>query len=388
MIPVPRLAIASGTCAFALAAIILACGSPQKTARPVRTLMIPPFQNQSGVEANDHLAVGVADELARRMQASGIFRSIDPAGLFDRLTISQVYGTAKEEQQLLGALRTLDTDYAVLGTVSTADKGKTMTITAKVIRSRDNTVLASEREEGPPANWTELRGLLAIKIAKRLGIPLTAQEKQQLVVGETRDHEAFRLNYIGKMQYYRSLEARYRSREVEAERYRNIAMAYWSKSIERDGRYEAARDNYARAMDVGDVRSSLDARVERAQGSLNGMIMYGFLYKSSKVWDPTAWVRANADVLRAMANTLPQGYVIEVQGHTCCSGPEEPRDGKPGNIRISDDRAREVYQAMVGIGIKGSLLRHKGYGSSRTIPWLDPRDQSNRRVTFEVKPGL
>jgi uncharacterized protein (TIGR03382 family) len=71
---------------------------------------------------------------------------------------------------------------------------------------------------------------------------------------------------------------------------------------------------------------------------------------------------------------------LEIQGHTSSEG------GYEYNMRLSDARARAVYQWLVDHGIDGQRLVPKGYGL--TVPLFpndtDPHRQRNRRVQFRL----
>lgn len=114
----------------------------------------------------------------------------------------------------------------------------------------------------------------------------------------------------------------------------------------------------------------------------------GFGYKSSKVspqkWD--TWAKAAAPVVKGIIDKLPEGYVLQVTGHTDSSGPEEPVGNKPGNIKISNDRAMTVFNSLKRQGITSPNMTYKGVGSSEPIEGVDTRDPSQRRVTFKVVP--
>lgn len=114
----------------------------------------------------------------------------------------------------------------------------------------------------------------------------------------------------------------------------------------------------------------------------------GFGYKSSKVppqkWDK--WAKAAAPIVKGIIDKLPEGYVLQVTGHTDSSGPEEPVGNKPGNIKISTDRALTVHSSLKKQGITSPNMTYKGVGSSEPIEGVDTRDPNQRRVTFKVVP--
>lgn len=72
------------------------------------------------------------------------------------------------------------------------------------------------------------------------------------------------------------------------------------------------------------------------------------------------------------------GSIIAITGHTDTSGPE------PGNLRLSQQRAEAVRDALIRRGIPDDGLRALGIGSSQPVPGLDPADPANRRIEFSV----
>ncbi|MDY6935663.1 MAG: OmpA family protein [Spirochaetota bacterium] len=114
----------------------------------------------------------------------------------------------------------------------------------------------------------------------------------------------------------------------------------------------------------------------------------GFGYKSSRLpsqeWRD--WAEAAKPIVEDVITKIPEGYVLQVTGHADASGPEEPVGNKPGNIKISNDRARTVFNALQNAGINSSKLTYKGVGSSDLLYTEDPRSPKQRRVTFKVVP--
>ncbi len=130
------------------------------------------------------------------------------------------------------------------------------------------------------------------------------------------------------------------------------------------------------------------ALVNAQNKQLEKIPVTGFAYKSAAVpkqnWDK--WATMAAPVIKDVINKLPEGYVLQVTGHADGSGPEEPVGNKPGNIKISTERAKAVYNALKARGIDSPKMTYKGVGSSELLPGVDPRDAANRRVTFKVVP--
>ncbi|MCA9533485.1 MAG: OmpA family protein [Myxococcales bacterium] len=92
--------------------------------------------------------------------------------------------------------------------------------------------------------------------------------------------------------------------------------------------------------------------------------------------------RSNA-ILDAVAATLrgnPQIRLIEVQGHA------DERGNDQHNLRLTQDRAASVVEALVQRGVPRDRLRSAGYGELCPVNPAHNRDayEENRRVEFKV----
>jgi outer membrane protein OmpA-like peptidoglycan-associated protein len=72
--------------------------------------------------------------------------------------------------------------------------------------------------------------------------------------------------------------------------------------------------------------------------------------------------------------------MIEVSGHTDNIGSAED------NLKLSTDRAKEVYNYLILKGVKSEKLRYAGYGKDKPIATNDTElgRQKNRRTEFEI----
>jgi outer membrane protein OmpA-like peptidoglycan-associated protein len=77
---------------------------------------------------------------------------------------------------------------------------------------------------------------------------------------------------------------------------------------------------------------------------------------------------------------LPPDIIIEVGGHTDNVG------NKASNLTLSENRAKAVKTALVGLGVKDSVLQMKGYGDSKPKVSNDTDDGKfqNRRIEYSV----
>jgi outer membrane protein OmpA-like peptidoglycan-associated protein len=106
----------------------------------------------------------------------------------------------------------------------------------------------------------------------------------------------------------------------------------------------------------------------------------GFGYKSSKM--PSSWAKSVAPVVKDILKNLPEGYVLQITGHTDTSGPELPTGDKPGNLKISLERALTVYNALKNAGVDTDKMICRGVGSREPLENAPPEQQ--RRVTFKL----
>jgi len=141
-------------------------------------------------------------------------------------------------------------------------------------------------------------------------------------------------------------------------------------------------------VDTPVVSSGSGMWVKQSNKQLAKIPVEGFGYKKSEVpaqkWD--RWAKLSAPVVKKILDNLPAGYVLQVTGHTDARGPEEPEGAKPGNIKLSNDRAQEVHAALRRQGISSKKMTYKGVGSSESREGISARSAKQRRVTFVVVP--
>lgn len=137
-----------------------------------------------------------------------------------------------------------------------------------------------------------------------------------------------------------------------------------------------------------DTVGAASAFVSASNDQLAKFPVSGFGYKSSTVpaqsWDK--WAKVAAPVIKGIVDKLPDGYVLEVRGHTDGRGPEDPEGDKPGNLKISKDRANAVVNSLAKQGISSTKITARGVGSSETLAGTDANNAGQRRVTFVVVP--
>lgn len=98
----------------------------------------------------------------------------------------------------------------------------------------------------------------------------------------------------------------------------------------------------------------------------------------------TATIKAESvPLIDALATALTPcaGTVIEVAGHTDLVGEEA------ANMRLSEERANAVVQALVAKNVPTSRLAPKGYGETKPAQpgEAEPANIANRRIEFAVR---
>lgn len=91
------------------------------------------------------------------------------------------------------------------------------------------------------------------------------------------------------------------------------------------------------------------------------------------------------DQLLALMRNHP-ALVIEIQGHTCC--PTKAADGShilvPTDLKLSENRARAVYDFLVTQGIDKARVHYKGFSNSQPLVYPE-RSEADRKVNRRVE---
>ena len=85
-----------------------------------------------------------------------------------------------------------------------------------------------------------------------------------------------------------------------------------------------------------------------------------------------------APVIKMFVDRVPEGYVIQVTGHTDSTG------NNTINAKLSRQRAQAVYDQLLKEGLRTKKLVVKGVGTSMLIQGVDSTDGKQRRVSFEI----
>jgi len=89
--------------------------------------------------------------------------------------------------------------------------------------------------------------------------------------------------------------------------------------------------------------------------------------------------------LKRLVAVLPPDKKIIIEGHASTTGTEEPSKNFIGNIELSKRRAEIVLNYLEKkLNVDKNKVIIKYYGSSRTLPGIDPKDDKNCRVSFSI----
>lgn len=79
---------------------------------------------------------------------------------------------------------------------------------------------------------------------------------------------------------------------------------------------------------------------------------------------------------------------IEIQGHVCCTdGEEDGLDYDTRERKLSENRARAIYEYLISKGISEKRLSYKGFGHSKPkfpLEATPQEEQANRRVEIMI----
>jgi len=114
----------------------------------------------------------------------------------------------------------------------------------------------------------------------------------------------------------------------------------------------------------------------------------GWQYKNTDVppGDFTNWAGKFKTQISQALDSVGDGFLLQVTGHTCSIGPREAEsaNNKKGNMWYSGERAKAVHSSLVKQGIPAGKMVFKGVADDEPLPGKDPKDQLNRRVTFKI----
>lgn len=192
---------------------------------------------------------------------------------------------------------------------------------------------------------------------------VSAEEESQLIARQLREVEV--------------------QREALANEAKNLALLTEKLAAERDAlnaerdRLKAERDRVMKERDelAGMLKNALSSVAETTE-TVRGVIvsLSGILFDVGK-----ATLKPESQLAVAkMAGILAvfPGMNLSIEGHTDSTGTEE------FNRKLSADRARTVYEFLIGQGIAPSRMKYQGFGSANPVAPNDTEANraKNRRV--------
>lgn len=98
--------------------------------------------------------------------------------------------------------------------------------------------------------------------------------------------------------------------------------------------------------------------------------------------------KEDIDGLYKILKAYPK-YQFEIQGHVCCGTKEEyeSKIATKGNLELSTNRAKAIYDGLLKKGIKKTRLRYIGYAFTRPLEFPEDsvdKQKENRRIEIKV----
>ena len=105
----------------------------------------------------------------------------------------------------------------------------------------------------------------------------------------------------------------------------------------------------------------------------------GFAGDSAKIRDKEnmAKMKRIVGLVKPIVNKVPDGYVMQITGHTA------DYESTARQKKVSEARAKAVYNALINEGVSAKKLVYRGVGSDEPRPGYDKKDFAQRCVSFK-----
>jgi outer membrane protein OmpA-like peptidoglycan-associated protein len=101
-------------------------------------------------------------------------------------------------------------------------------------------------------------------------------------------------------------------------------------------------------------------------------------------------LQSSVPALQKLLKTLKDNpkLKVEIQGHVCCTNNgEDGVDYDTREPKLSENRAKAIYEYLIDKGITKARLSYKGYGRSKPKEPVEDspaKEQANRRVEILI----
>ncbi|MBO4708069.1 MAG: OmpA family protein [Elusimicrobiaceae bacterium] len=120
-------------------------------------------------------------------------------------------------------------------------------------------------------------------------------------------------------------------------------------------------------------------KVEQIEDEISVILNNDILFQYGKT-DLSKESKQTLDKAVELLNQIPNRTLV-IQGHTDSVGSDEY------NMELSEQRAKRVYDYMMGQGLQIKEVSYKGFGEAKPVADNNTKEgrQANRRVEFRIK---
>jgi TolB-like protein/cytochrome c-type biogenesis protein CcmH/NrfG len=269
--------------AFALLIVAIGAGIYFFKARQIpatsqiKSIAVLPFKTINAAKENEHQGLGLADILITRLSSIKQI-NVRPTGA--------IYEFENKEIDIAQASQKLNADAILEGTIYYA--GEKVRITARLIKSGDQTILWSGNFEQLAQDELKIQSEIALQVTDALTINLTKNEKNALSKNPTENEDAYQLYLKGRYHWNkRDLRG-----VAEAER-------YFRNAIEKDPKFALAYVGLADKLllsDSSEASVALAKAIELDPNLGEAYASFGF-YNTFHTWD---WEAAEENFKKAI----------------------------------------------------------------------------------------
>ena len=123
-----------------------------------------------------------------------------------------------------------------------------------------------------------------------------------------------------------------------------------------------------------------DMAIKVINDEISEFFIDGFSGDSSKIRDEEdmAKMKKIVKLVKPIVNKVPDGYVMQITGHTA------DYESAARQKKVSEARAKSVYDALIKEGVSAKKLTYRGVGSNEPRPGYSGKDFAQRCVSFKA----